>query len=115
MTTTIGLAYNSFILFTSKQWCIEVFWTHLFIDLVLEPRFGKVGWISSSKNGSQGDGLAKNYDEHYEIIDQLNSTEVFIHSTSKLDYNTKNEYKELPQPSYNQGLSYPSFQSQKWS
>jgi len=34
LTTNIGLKSNPFILFTSKQWCIEVFWTHQFIGLV---------------------------------------------------------------------------------
>ena len=78
LTTTIGLESNPFILFTLKQWCIEVFWTHQFIGLVPEPRFGKVGWSSSSKSGSQGDGFVENDDEHYETIDQMNSIEIFI-------------------------------------
>jgi len=46
--------------------------------LVPEPRFGKVGWSSSSKSGSQGDGFVENDDEHYETIDQMNSIEIFI-------------------------------------
>ena len=62
LATTIGLESNLFILFTPKQWCIEAFWTHQFVGLVPEPRFGKVGWISSSKSGSQGDGLMENDD-----------------------------------------------------
>jgi len=40
-----------------------------FIGLVPKPRFGKVGWSSSSKSGSQGGGLVENDDEHYETID----------------------------------------------
>jgi len=47
--------------------------------MVLELRFGKVGWSSSSKSGSQGGGLVENDDEHYETIDQMNSIEIFIH------------------------------------
>jgi len=79
LTTTIGLESNPFILFTPKQWCIEVFWTHQFIGLVPKPRFVKVGWSSISKTGSQGGGLVENDDEHYEIIGQMNSTKIFIH------------------------------------
>ena len=94
-----GLESNPFILFTLKQWCIEVFWTQQFIGLVPKPRFDKVRWCSSSKSGSQGGGLVENDDEHYETIDQMNSTKIFIHWSSNLDNNTKNEYKELPQPS----------------
>ena len=117
LTTTIGLESNPLILFTPKQWGIKVFWTHQFIGLVLEPRFGKIGWSSSSKSGSQGGGLVEDDDEHYETIHQMNSTEFFIHWCSNPDYNTENEYKELSQPSSHQGLSYPSFQKKmewKW-
>ena len=96
LATTIGFESNPFILFTPKQWCIEVIWTHQFIGLVSEPGFGKVGWSSSSKSGSQGDGLMENDDEHYESIDQMNNIEIFIHWSSNPNYNTKNEYKELP-------------------
>jgi len=67
--TTIGVESNLFILFSLKQWCIEVFWTHQFIGLVPTPRFGKVRWDSSSKSGSQGGGLMENDDGHYETID----------------------------------------------
>jgi len=49
LTTIIGLESNPFNLFTPKQWFIEVFWTHQFIGLVPEPRFGKVGWSSNPK------------------------------------------------------------------
>ena len=115
LTTTIDPESNPFILFSLKQWCIEVFWTHQFIGMVLELRFGKVGWSSSSKSGSQGGGLVENDDEHYETIDQMNSIEIFIHWSSNPDYITKNDYKDLSQPSSHQGLSYPSFQKQKWS
>jgi len=31
------------------------------------------------KKWYQGSGLVKNDDEHYETIDQMNSTEIFIH------------------------------------
>jgi len=96
LTTTIGLESNPFILFTLKKWCIEVFWTHQFIELILEPRFSKVRWSSSSKSGSQGGGLMENDDEHYETKYQMNSNEIFIHWSSNPNYNTKNEYKELP-------------------
>ena len=57
----------------------------------------------------------ENDNEHYEIIDQMNSSEIFIHSSSNSYYNTKNEYKELVQPSSYQGFSYPTFQRKKWS
>ena len=70
---------------------------------------------SSSKSGSQGGGLVENDDEDYEIIGQMNNTEIIIHWSSNPDYNTKKEYKKLPQPSSHQGLNYPSFQRQKWS
>jgi len=93
LATTIGLESNPFILFTLKQWSIEVFWTHQFIGVVPEPRFGKVGWSSSSKSGSQGGGLVENDYDHYETIDQMNNIEIFIHWTSNPYYNTKNEYK----------------------
>jgi len=59
LATTIGIESNPFILFTLKKWCIKVFWTHQFIGLVPEPRFGKVGWSSSLKSGSQGGGLVE--------------------------------------------------------
>jgi len=91
--TTIGLESNPFMLFTP------------------ETRFGKVGWSLSSKSGSQDGVLVENDDEHYEIIGQMNSTEIFIHWSSNPYYNTKNEYKEFPQPSSHQGLSYPSYPS----
>jgi len=42
--------------------------THQFTSLVPEPWFGKVGWSSNLKSGSQGGGLVENDDEHYEII-----------------------------------------------
>jgi len=87
--TTIGIKPNPFILFSLKQWCIEVFLTHQFIGLVLEPKFGKIGWSSSSKSGSQIGGLMENDDEHYETIDQMNITEIFIHWSSNPYYNTK--------------------------
>jgi len=57
----------------------------------------------------------ENDDEHYEIIGQMKNTKIFIHSSSNPYYNTKNEYKEFPQTSSHQGLTYPSFQKQKWS
>jgi len=47
--------------------------------VVPEPRFGKVGWSSSSKSGSQGGGLVENDYDHYETIDQMNNIEIFIH------------------------------------
>jgi len=34
---------------------------------------------SSSKSGSQGGGLVENDDEDYEIIGQMNNTEIIIH------------------------------------
>jgi len=43
LTTSIGLESNPFILFTSKKMMYRGLWTHQFIGLVLEPRFGKVG------------------------------------------------------------------------
>jgi len=109
LATTISLESNPFILFYPKQWCIEVFLTHQFISMVRKPRFGKVGWSSSIKSASQGGGLVENDDDHYETIDQMSSTENFIHWGSNPNYNTKNEYKEFPQPSCHQGLSYSSF------
>jgi len=47
--------------------------------MVRKPRFGKVGWSSSIKSASQGGGLVENDDDHYETIDQMSSTENFIH------------------------------------
>jgi len=116
LATTIGLESNPFILFSPKQWCIEVFRTHQFISLVPEPRIGKVGWSSSSKGGSQGCGIVENDDEHYEIIGQMivlkfSFIEVQIQITI-----AKMELKMImPQPSSHQSLRYPSFQKQKWS